>query len=932
MPGHFYSKHFFTLLTITFIAVFSLFFFVNSANAAYGINRQINFQGKLVTNPGATNVSNTSYTVVFTFYDQASGGTALWTETQTVTTTDGIFHVALGSVNPFPSSFNFNWSGLYLGIKVNTDPEMTPRIQMASVPFAFNSQQVAGLTVQDTSGNASTSGTLQVANNVTVKLPSSGTGLIYADTGTTGNLSVFTNSTSQTGSVVGLNLTLSGATSNYNQYGIQFNLSGTTTGNQLDLYGTGGNWNISSAGILTSKGITLSSGAITLGGSTGTGTQCLLGGATASWGSCGSSTGVNWWNELNGALSPVNITDDFLLGSTSTSSALLSFTGVKTGQTIASASGNLILMPNNGWGGQVGIGTTTPASGYILDTRGHGIFGNQQASDITASTDKILYANEKTTDIGQSVYTMAGSLEVNPGATSSQLYYGGLYAVQTSSGNAQNLTGRLVGFQGQVDHFGTGILTQGRGFAGFVINDSTGSITNAYGGLFATQNKSTGSITNSYNLYVNNLGNTGGGTFNTNYGLYVTDQSVVNAVVGSYNIWSDGFNSLNYFGGLVGIGATPSASLHVAGHYGKNAVAILDQLNSGDILAASSSGNIRFVITNNGDIGLYGTNPSITNTGANTLTLNSGSTGNLQFFSSSNSLTSAGALTLASNLTVNGNTISLGNGASSVIQTSNANLQFAAGSGTISLNTAANGPVTTGTGLTTLGGSVQVNGSTITFNNAAATITTGTNQTINISPNGTGKVVLGTSTNGLTFDPAAGPTYNGTAQPVKKITLSPEYAGATLTAFNGASTETNITGSLTSDTDTATDAKNFYSWTATSGTQQFYVVAVRVTLPQDFSSWPSSNAVVINYVTQSTTGTNSSVQARIYNDSRTSVYAGSAIASSIAGTWTSTSIGSASLTNWNTAGATAVIYLDMGSASSNYSRIGDIVLTYNSKF
>mgnify|MGYP001585353540 CR=1 FL=1 len=159
----------FTSIAIVSIAILIFPQIFTPVQAATGINRQINFQGKLVNNPAATNVTDTGYTVVFTLYDNASGAnTALWTETQTVTTVDGIFRVALGSVTAFPANFNFNWDGLYLGIKVNADSEMTPRIRMAAVPFAFNAEKVSGLTVQDTSGNASTSGTLQIANAKTV--------------------------------------------------------------------------------------------------------------------------------------------------------------------------------------------------------------------------------------------------------------------------------------------------------------------------------------------------------------------------------------------------------------------------------------------------------------------------------------------------------------------------------------------------------------------------------------------------------------------------------------------------------------------------------------------------------------------------------------------------------------------------------------------
>ena len=103
-------------------------------------------------------------------------------------------------------------------------------------------------------------------------------------------------------------------------------------------------------------------------GQTLTNASCIntVGGIVTGSGTCSSTAGVNWWNELGGSLSPVNTTDDFLLGSTATSSALFSFTGIETGHTVASVSGNLVVMPNNGWGGLLGIGTTTPTAALTV--------------------------------------------------------------------------------------------------------------------------------------------------------------------------------------------------------------------------------------------------------------------------------------------------------------------------------------------------------------------------------------------------------------------------------------------------------------------------------------------------------------------------------------------------------------------------------------
>ena len=130
---------------VLFIFVAILFFFftsyTSSVNAATGINKQINFQGKL-TNSAGVNVTDGSYTVVFTLYDAASNGTTLWTETDSVTTVAGIFQVALGANTSFPGNVNFNQDNLYLDIKVGADSEIAPRVRFTAVPYAFSTVDI----------------------------------------------------------------------------------------------------------------------------------------------------------------------------------------------------------------------------------------------------------------------------------------------------------------------------------------------------------------------------------------------------------------------------------------------------------------------------------------------------------------------------------------------------------------------------------------------------------------------------------------------------------------------------------------------------------------------------------------------------------------------------------------------------------------------
>ena len=112
--------------------------------AAVGINRQISFQGKLV-NPNGTNVTDGSYSILFSIYTAPSGGSSVWSETQTVSVLNGIFQVNLGSVSALPGSVDFNTDNIYLGVKVGSDPEMTPRIIFTAVPQAFNAERLGGL-------------------------------------------------------------------------------------------------------------------------------------------------------------------------------------------------------------------------------------------------------------------------------------------------------------------------------------------------------------------------------------------------------------------------------------------------------------------------------------------------------------------------------------------------------------------------------------------------------------------------------------------------------------------------------------------------------------------------------------------------------------------------------------------------------------------
>jgi hypothetical protein len=116
----------------------------------------VGFEGQLANAAGQP-VANGSYNITFSLYTASSGGTALWSETKSVTVTNGLYSVQLGSTNnsQFLGAFD---SAQYLGVQVSGDSEMSPRIPLSSVPFALNARQAAGLQGVNVSGTTPTNG------------------------------------------------------------------------------------------------------------------------------------------------------------------------------------------------------------------------------------------------------------------------------------------------------------------------------------------------------------------------------------------------------------------------------------------------------------------------------------------------------------------------------------------------------------------------------------------------------------------------------------------------------------------------------------------------------------------------------------------------------------------------------------------------------
>lgn len=147
----------------------ALLFFISTTIWAQ-IPQTISFQGVLIDPADGQAVADGNYDFIFSIYNAASGGLIRWTETQSLTTSDGHYSAILGSITPVDITGSESY---WLEINVNTID--LGRVELTSAVYLLDDDLEILASTGNISGNAATA---TIAGNVngTVAVVNGGTG------------------------------------------------------------------------------------------------------------------------------------------------------------------------------------------------------------------------------------------------------------------------------------------------------------------------------------------------------------------------------------------------------------------------------------------------------------------------------------------------------------------------------------------------------------------------------------------------------------------------------------------------------------------------------------------------------------------------------------------------------------------------------------
>lgn len=277
-----------------------------------------------------------------------------------------------------------------------------------------------------------------------------------------------------------------------------------------------------------------------------------------------------------------------------------------TGFVINDADGGVPVFNVDTTNERVGIGTASPSNTLSVngtaDFQGHAAVGSGATVNgaLTvvdtlvgiSSHSTVLSVYETSTTTGSSSVGYDGLLVnniLNPSGTATYGQVNGLNGFLTiASGNAQDIStgGGVNGFNGGVIHAGSGIVSGNTtGSNGAVVNVG-GGVLDIANGFSATIVQTSGTINAARGVNIATPVNFD--TITDNYGLYINDQSGVGSG-DSYNIYSAGASSENYFEGALIAGSGNEVLTLSTGKIDADAITLLSAVD-GRTGTSSASG------------------------------------------------------------------------------------------------------------------------------------------------------------------------------------------------------------------------------------------------------------------------------------------------------------------------------------------------------
>jgi len=148
------------------IALAAMLMIIGTAADA-AVPGEISFQGVLRDDAGNV-VPDGNYDILFRIYTVETGGSSIWSDTMNVAVQGGVFNVLLGSGNPLDSLI-FT-STFWVAMAVDGGPELAPRTQMTTVPYAMIAVDTVPNIVSSVEGVANDQGDINLVegDNITI--------------------------------------------------------------------------------------------------------------------------------------------------------------------------------------------------------------------------------------------------------------------------------------------------------------------------------------------------------------------------------------------------------------------------------------------------------------------------------------------------------------------------------------------------------------------------------------------------------------------------------------------------------------------------------------------------------------------------------------------------------------------------------------------